>query len=256
MTRHECKKIYVLSGECLGLALAALLVASGCSSTASDASAGSASDAGADVEWPDGSGGDSDGDADAGSNPNPYDTCHPDTCQPRTCSLTREEATYNPADAGNGQPQSLQYYGHENYNASVTPPTSQGVLRVEIYPETSGTPVKLAPGEILLQDRETQYSTCGYCVRYLSNVLYDPDGGLSPSADIVYYMACDGTLSIDALDLDAGVDGGPVFDGRLSATFVEVTIDDNFISHPVANGDSFCVSDLHFHAPVGPFGGP
>ena len=231
-----------------------MLFAESCSKS-SETSADGGPDALGDVAWSeDGSGGDSDADGDGDGDVDK--TCDPDACVPRTCSLNKEEASYTPADAGvpadSGivMPESVIYWGHEDFNASVKPPTSKGILKIEIYPESSGGYVKLGPAEVALKDRETQYRSCGYCVRYFSNVQYDDDGGLANPDDVVFYMVCDGKLSIDSLSVDGGPDASPVLDGTLSATFVEVTIDDDFYSKPVEGGDSFCVKDLHFHAPI------
>jgi len=235
-----------------------MFVALSISTAACTGSGGSDTDASADgagdVHWP--TGGDADADADMdgdtpagdGGGYDPPTACQPDACVPRDMEITKQEAFHYPRNDTEDLPRFVSYWGHENYSEQGGSPRSDGILRIEIYPETTG--VELEPVEVQLTGNETQYATCGHCVRYFDDVEYDSEGELSNENSIVFYMACEGRLEIDEIVLDAGPDAEAYMSGVLSANFVEVTIDDFYISKEVEDADSFCIENIAFEAPL------
>lgn len=162
----------------------------------------------------------------------------PDTTEPDTTADTTPDTTPSNCDK-NGFTAAAQdagvIFGIFTYIAQSTLDTPVDVLNLEFVEANGGA---TAPGTFVFDD--TNYNACGNCLTLW--MACDENLGNCQKK----FMVQEGTLQVDTFGESGGTLAGHIDD----AVLVEVTIDDNFVSTPVANGETWCLDRYEFSTTI------
>jgi hypothetical protein len=152
----------------------------------------------------------------------------PDTTPDTSSSCDKTGFTAAAQDAGT-------IFGVFTYIAQSTLGTPVDVLNLEFVTANGGASTA---GTYVLDDKN--YDACGNCL----TVWAACDEDLANCAK--KFLVQEGTLQIDTFGASGGTFAGHIAD----AVLIEVTIDDNFMSTPVVDGETWCIARLDFSATV------
>jgi hypothetical protein len=162
------------------------------------------------------------------------DDCADDpSCQATQCedtdlgTVTQDMALNDPSASGDAS--------DWTYQAIVDWGQGPHVLSVDLLGDFATAGITTGAHPLGVGD-EANYETCGYCVLLIDCAEND----CAASDNDRFFFATAGTLQLDTLGY---VDEGGSLAGGLSAVdWVEVTIDENFVSTPVDGGDCYHLS--------------
>jgi hypothetical protein len=173
------------------------------------------------------------------------DTTEPDTAPdttadtaPDTTADTTADTTPSSCDK-NGFTAVAQdagtIFGIFTYIAQSTLDTPVDVLNLEFVEPNGGA---TAPGTFVFDD--TNYNACGNCL----TIWLGCDENLGNCQK--KFLVQEGTLQIDTFGESGGTLAGHIED----AVLIEVTIDESFVSTPVANGETWCLDRYEFSTTI------
>lgn len=162
----------------------------------------------------------------------------PDTTEPDTTADTTPDTTPSNCDK-NGFTAAAQdagtIFGIFTYIAQSTLDTPVDVLNLELVEANGGA---TAPGTFVFDD--ANYSACGNCL----TIWLGCDENLGNCQK--KFLVQEGTLQIDTFGESGGTLAGHIED----AVLVEVTIGEDFVSTPVANGETWCLDRYEFSTTI------
>ena len=161
-----------------------------------------------------------------------------------TCELNSDETASGNGDGFVFEPQNVQSMTGTNNNAQywiIEAIDDDVQLRIEIYESFGGLS---SPGSIAISEEETNYATCGNCIMLRTGCTLHAD---HYDCSRTFMPIPNGELQIDAI----GTNAGDELNGEIiGVSFEEVTIDQDYQTQAVSNGETINLLNWSFSTEI------